>query len=143
MHSSGAGNNFISCSLVKRLGGTKHRLKKPEAVRVANGEILSVTHYARLYFKMGNLRFVFPPYHKRHRRYHSRISFFSHNLNRSSIGKNDIWKSHIKVTITKCLVYPHDLPYLSTILIRVSNILLNLPLTCSKFLKISFQFLTA
>ena len=52
---SGAGNNFISYSLVKRLGCTKHRLKKPEAVRVANGEILPITHYARLYLKMGNI----------------------------------------------------------------------------------------
>ena len=50
---SGAGNNFISYSLVKRLGCTKHRLKKPEAVRVANGEILPITHYVRLYLKMG------------------------------------------------------------------------------------------
>ena len=52
-----AGNNFISYSLVKRLGCTKHRLKKRKAVRVANSEILPITHYARLYLKMGKLTY--------------------------------------------------------------------------------------
>ena len=40
---------------LNQLGCTKHCLKKPEAVRVANGEILPITHYARLYLKMGNI----------------------------------------------------------------------------------------
>ena len=33
--------------------------KKPEAVQVANGEILPITHYARLYLKMGKLTICF------------------------------------------------------------------------------------
>ena len=52
---SGAGGNFISYSFVKRLRCPLHKLKNPESVRVASGEILPITHFARLYLKMGEL----------------------------------------------------------------------------------------
>ena len=52
---SGAGGNFISHSLIKRLNCSLHKLKCPESVRVASGEVLPITHFVRLYLRMGDL----------------------------------------------------------------------------------------
>ena len=50
-----AGGNFIFYSLVKRLKCNLHKLKSPESVRVASGEVLPITHFARLYLKIEDL----------------------------------------------------------------------------------------
>ena len=49
---SGAAGNFISTSFVHQLGCTQHPLHYPTTVRVANGEIMPITHFARLIIHM-------------------------------------------------------------------------------------------
>ena len=49
---SGAAGNFISTSLVKQLGCNKHPLREPTTVRVANSDIMAITHFVRVIIHM-------------------------------------------------------------------------------------------